>query len=103
MSRHGLDPISVQCPCCGARLTIDAELGRVLSHEPPPPSRAGAPDLGRASELLEQQAARREAIFRRSSEDEKVKSSLLERKFAEGLRTTKDKPVERPTRDIDLD
>jgi hypothetical protein len=59
--------------------------------------------LDRASEILEQQAARRDAIFRRSSEDEKVKSTLLDRKFADGLRSTRDQPVERPTRDFDLE
>ena len=100
MSQH--DKFTVECPCCKSRLTIDRELERVLAHEPPP-KRTDGPDLDRAAQLLEEQAARREAIFRRSSEDEKVKSSLLDRKFAEGLRTTKDKPIEKPTRDIDLE
>jgi len=95
--------ISLSCPCCGARLTIDAKLQKVIAHEAPPPSHQGAPDLDRAAALLREQAARREALFRQSAEDEKSKPQLLERKFAEALKKSKDQPVEKPTRDIDLD
>jgi len=96
--------MSVECPCCGATLRIDPELGRVIAHTAPTvPRRSSGVPLERATEILEQQAARRDAIFRRSSEDEKVKSALLDRKFAEALRTTRDQPIERPTRDFDLE
>ena len=30
----------VECPCCKATLVVDAKLGAILSHEPPPQSRA---------------------------------------------------------------
>jgi hypothetical protein len=53
--------------------------------------------------LLREQAARREAIFRQSAADEKSKPQLLERKFEEALKKSKDQPIEKPTRDIDLD
>jgi len=83
-------------------MTVDAELGKVLHHEPPPKS-SKAPDLDRATQLLQKEAARREALFKQSSEDQKVKSELLERKFEEAMKKTKDQPVERPLKDIDLD
>jgi hypothetical protein len=51
----------------------------------------------------QKQRARREALFTQSAEDEKVKSKVLEEKFRERLKQTKDEPVTRPTRDIDLD
>jgi len=102
MSRNDDTNIEVNCPCCGARLTVDRALGRVLSHEPPPKT-SKAPDFDRASELLAQEKARRESIFNQSAEDEKVKSKVLERKFEEALKKTKDEPITRPMRDIDLD
>ena len=92
----------VVCPCCGARLKIDRRLGKVIGHEAPNrPARA--PDLDRAAVLLEKRAQEREARFRQSAEDEKSKSLLLERKFAEALEKAKDQPVTPPARDIDLD
>jgi hypothetical protein len=94
--------LSVECPCCGARLTIDAALRKVISHEAPPPKR-NAMDLGQAAALLQEQKARREAIFKQSSEDLKIQSQLLEKKFEAALEKNKDAPITKPTRDIDLD
>jgi len=94
--------IEVTCPCCGARLNIDRELGKVIAHEAPPRA-ANAPDFDRASELLQKQQARREALFAQSAEDEKVKSRVLEQKFRQALEKSKDEPITRPARDFDLD
>ena len=94
--------LDVECPCCGARLTVDAKLSKVVSYEEPPPKRASL-DLDRAASLLEEQAARREAIFKQSAEDMKTQSELLARKFEAALEKNKDQPIEKPTRDIDLD
>ncbi len=92
----------VVCPCCGAGLKIDEALGQVIAHQPPP-KHAKVPDLARASALLEKEAERREALFKRSAEDEKVKGPVLERKFEEALKKSRDEPVTPPIRDIDLD
>ncbi|MEJ2108962.1 MAG: hypothetical protein P8Z37_03430 [Acidobacteriota bacterium] len=94
--------ISIECPCCGARLNIDPELHKVLSHDPPPQNR-GMLDLDHAASLLKDQAARREAIFEQSSTDFKNQSELLQRKFEAALEKSRDEPIEKPTRDIDLD
>jgi hypothetical protein len=102
MAQSKSSSISVECPCCGARLTIDETLRKVVSHETPPPKRS-ALDLDHATALLKEQAARREAIFKQSSEDMKNKSQLLERKFEAALEKSKDEPIQKPTRDIDLD
>ena len=90
------------CPCCGAVLGVDAELGKVLHHQPPP-KLDKPPDLDQATLLLQKEAERREALFRQSAEEEKVKSELLERKFKEAFEKTKDQPTSRPLRDFDLD
>jgi len=92
----------VVCPCCGATLTVDAELGKVLFHQAPPKQDKG-PDLDDAARLLKQEAERREAIFRQSAEEEKIKSDLLDRKFREAFEKTKDQPTGKPLRDFDLD
>lgn len=92
----------ILCPCCGARLTVDLALGKVIAHEPPA-RHSKAPDLDRVAQLLEKEKARREALFQQSAEDEKIKPQVLERKFEEALKKSKDEPLTRPTRDIDLD
>lgn len=94
--------IEVICPCCQARLTVDPELGVVLHHEPPPKAET-VTDLKAAFEELKGEPGRREARFKESMEAEKEKGKLLERKFKELLKKTKDEPVTPPTRDIDLD
>jgi len=94
--------ITVECPCCGAQLVVDVELGKVLRHEPPPQKRSGL-DLGNARSLLDEQARRREEIFAQSSADLKTQSELLDRKFAAALEKSKDEPVTKPMRDIDWD
>jgi hypothetical protein len=91
----------VGCPCCGADITIDAKLYKVIAYEAPV-KQTNVPDLDHAAALLKEQAAKREAIFKQSSEEMKIKSQLLDRKFQEALKKSKDQPVSKPTRDIDL-
>jgi hypothetical protein len=92
----------VDCPCCGATLTVDAELGKVLFHKAPPKAQTG-PDLDLASQLLKKEAERREALFRQSADDQKISSEILDRKFKEAFEKTKDQPTTKPVRDFDLD
>jgi len=101
MTNPKSNDISVTCPCCNARLIIDPKLQKVISYDAPPRV-SDAPDLDRAAALLREQAARREALFKQSAENEKVKSQLLERKFEAELEKSKDQPIKKPTRDIDL-
>jgi hypothetical protein len=102
MAKPASGDISVECPCCGAKLTIDPKLRKIVSHEAPLPKRSGL-DLDHAAALLKEQAERREAIFKQSSEDMKTHSDLLARKFEAALEKSKDEPLKKPTRDIDLD
>lgn len=94
--------IEIVCPCCGAALKIDRALGKIISHQPPA-RRPNAPDLGQASLVLEKEARRREALFEKSADTERVKTQLLDRKFEEALKKSKDEPATRPLRDFDLD
>jgi hypothetical protein len=91
----------VTCPCCQAKLTIDAELGAVIAHEAPPPRRT-AEDLGSAFDKLRRQSAEREERFKREMEAQQQKGKLLDRKFQEGLKRAKDSP-DPPPRPFDYD
>jgi len=101
-TREGHGEIELECPCCGVRLKVDVSLGKVIWHGQPP-RKTDAPDIDQSARLLEQEKARREAMFRQSAEDEKSKAQLLEKKFQEALKRSKDEPIERPSREMDLD
>ena len=102
MSRRDETSLEVVCPCCGARLKIDKALGKVIHHAAPP-KHTKPLDIDHAAQFLEKEKVRREALFKQSSEEEKLKSQLLERKFEEALKKSKDEPISPPIRDIDLD
>ena len=93
--------ITVTCPCCQAKLTVDPELSAVIAHDPPPVKRA-AEDLGSAFDIVKKKSAEREERFKQQMEAEKDKSKLLDRKFQEGLKRAKDSP-DPPRRPFDFD
>ena len=102
MSENVREPFEVLCPCCQARLRVDPEMCAVLSHEPPPEERT-VKDLTQAVMGLKAEAAQRQAKFEESLKLEKNKKDLLDKKFQDALKRTKDVPVSKPIRDIDLD
>ncbi len=93
--------IELTCPCCGAMLVVDKNLNQVVSHQEP--VREDRPDLDRAAQLVDQERARREAIFQQSVESQKSRGDALSRRFEEALRQAHQEPVTKPTRDFDLD
>ena len=93
--------IEVDCPCCRSSLVIDVNLGRVVSHREP--ERGDKPELNEASRILADQAARREALFEQSVENEKGRDDALSRRFEEALKQASVEPVTKPLRDFDLD
>ena len=93
--------IEVACPCCQATLVVDVNLGRVIEHrEPPNPDR---PELDEAQRILADQAAKREALFERSVQDEKTRGDALSKRFEEALKQAQKEPVTKPLRGFDLD
>jgi hypothetical protein len=94
--------LDVACPCCGALLVIDTNLGRVISHQEP--AREDMPDLDAAQRILAENKARREAVFLQSVEAEKTRGDSLSKRFEEALRQAHQEPVgPPPKRDFDLD
>jgi hypothetical protein len=93
--------LELTCPCCQAVLIVDTNLGRVIEHrDPPNPNR---PELNDAQRILADQAARREALFEQSVQEEKTRGDALSRRFEEALREAKKEPVSKPLRGFDLD
>jgi hypothetical protein len=95
--------IEVACPCCEAMLKIDPETSAVISHKVPekPPA---IEDLAAAVAKLKGESGRREEVFRKSVESEKMHGKVLEKKFDELLKQAKENPdLTPPKRDIDLD
>jgi len=102
MADEVAEPFELHCPCCGATLRVDPALKAILSHEPPPVERT-VRDLTQAVKGLEAEAAQRQAKFEESLRAQKTKKDLLDKRFQDALKRTKDEPVTRPVRDIDLD
>ena len=93
--------LELTCPCCNALLVVDVHLGRIIEHSAPPnPDR---PELSDAQRILAEQAARREALFERSVQDEKTRGDALAKRFEEALSQAKKEPVSKPLRGFDLD
>jgi len=93
--------LEVACPCCGATLIIDTNLGRIVSHKEP--ERGDKPELNDAQRILAEQAARREAMFQQSVDSEKTRGDALSKRFEEALKQARQEPVTKPMRDFDLD
>jgi len=91
----------IQCPCCGASLVIDLNLGRVISHREPD---SGLNiELSDAQRILAEEKKRREAAFEQSVTAERTRGDALSKRFEEALKQAKDEPITKPTRDFDLD
>jgi hypothetical protein len=91
----------LNCPCCGAVLVVDLNLGRIIEHrDPPNPDR---PELGEAERIVAEQAAKREALFQQSVQDERSRGDALSKRFEEALQKAKQEPVTKPLRGFDLD
>ena len=89
------------CPCCRATLVIDVNLRRIVRHEEPVnPDR---PELSDAHSILAKEAARREAIFAESVNNERTRGDALSKRFEEALKQAREEPVSKPMRDFDLD
>lgn len=101
MAKKGKQAIEVACPHCGAKLTVDPQLAAVLEHVPPPKDTGY--DFDQELKGLSEADRKRDEVFRQQMAAQKDRAKLLERKFEESFEKTKDQPVTKPIRDIDLD
>jgi hypothetical protein len=89
------------CPCCGATLVVDLNLGRIVSHQEP--SSGLNIELSEAQRILADAKAKREAAFEQSVNTERTKGDALSKRFEEALKQAREEPITKPTRDFDLD
>ncbi|HEY6265128.1 MAG TPA: hypothetical protein VIW93_10010 [Candidatus Acidoferrum sp.] len=102
MAKQSNDNLHVTCPCCQAKLVVDAVFGAVLSHEAPVKAGPNV-DLTDAQKILAEQHRQREDKFADSWFQETNKEDILAKKFEEAMKKAKDAPVGKPIRDFDLD
>ena len=91
----------VLCPCCGATLIVDLNLGRVVAHR-----EVGSGlniELSDAQKILAEQKERRDAAFDQSVTAERTRGDALSKRFEEALKQAREEPITKPTRDFDLD
>jgi hypothetical protein len=93
--------LELTCPCCNAVLIVDTNLGRIVSHQEP--ERGDKPELSDAQRILAAEAARREALFEQSFQNEKTRGDALSKRFEEALKEAEKEPVSRPIRGFDYD
>ena len=93
--------LELTCPCCNAVLVVDVNLGRIVSHHEP--DRGDKPELSDAQKILAAEAARREALFEQSFQNEKTRGDALSKRFEEALKEAEKEPVSRPVRGFDYD
>ena len=89
------------CPSCHTTIIVDTNLGRIVSHQAP--ERGDKPELSDAQRILAAEAARREALFDQSFQNEKTRGDALSKRFEEALKEAEKEPVSRPTRGFDYD
>ena len=102
MGNRSNENLHVTCPCCQAKLVVDAVFGAVLSHEAPVKAGPNV-DLTDAQNILAEQNRQREDKFADSWFQESNKEDILAKKFEEAMKKAKDSPVTKPIRDFDLD
>jgi clan AA aspartic protease len=98
--KKAAEPIHITCPHCNTKLEIDTELAAVLSHEPPPVPKH---DFDEQLKVVSEAEQKRDEVFRQQMDAQKERARLLERKFEESFKKTKDQPVTKPLRDFDLE
>jgi hypothetical protein len=102
MAQNERSTIQIACPCCSATLTIDPSLPAVLDHKLPAKPQLIA-ELKDAARMVKEEATRRDEKYQQLVEAEKNKSKVLEAKFQELFKKTKEEPIRKPLKDIDLD
>jgi hypothetical protein len=94
----------LECPCCQAKLKVDAEVKAVLSYEERPAARS-IEDLSAGLDRLKKEQEARATAFDKRFEAVKSEKDVLARKFDELLKQAKESPEKGPPvrRPFDLD
>ena len=102
-SVEGKHTLKVDCPCCGAQLVVDMIRGIVVEKIDPASAARKATDLKEAERVLAEESSRIEDKYRQIVEADKGRGAAMDKLFKSFIEKTKDEPVEKPLKDIDLD
>lgn len=93
------DRVEVCCPCCGNKMVVDPASGEVLSEQrPKKPAKSFDEALGQ----VRAGSKKREDAFSKAFDRTRHLDELLEKKFEEARKKTKD-DKSRPPSPLDLD
>jgi len=103
--REGYDPpvpdtrkLTVLCPDCEGRLTVDAETGAVLSHEKKAQPIAGGADFDQLLGEIDRGKEKAEEIFEKEVAAHEDRDRLLDEKFREAVKRAESEPDDTPPR-----
>ena len=97
------ETITVTCPHCSSSLTIDAEAGVVVAHDPPPEHRERI-DFDERLKQMEDDKRRAASRLEEAMRKEQSRERILEDRFRDLMDKAKDiDDTTPPIRDIDLD
>jgi hypothetical protein len=95
--------IEVECPCCQAKLKIDAKTEAVISHSVPVKPKP-IEDLAAEVAKLKDVAGRRGEVFQKHVDTQKAHAEVLNKKFDELFKQAKENPDKTPPKRLfDLD
>jgi hypothetical protein len=78
-----MDKLTVICPCCEAKLTVDSQTGALLAHEE---KKKAVASFDALKEEVSKQKELREQLFAQEMSSMKDRERLLEEKFQEALK-----------------
>ncbi|HSI88443.1 MAG TPA: hypothetical protein VK918_05260 [Pyrinomonadaceae bacterium] len=78
-----MEKLTVICPCCDAKLTIDSQTGALLAHEE---KKKAVASFDALKEEVSKQKELREQLFAQEMSSMKNRERLLEEKFQEALK-----------------
>lgn len=94
--------LTVECPCCAARIQVDVKTGNVLFSEEAQVKKDFSFDA--QLESIRKQKDQADQLFSKAFQDEAERKKLLERKFEEAQkRASEDKGEIKPRRPFDFD
>jgi len=94
------DKVSLECPCCGTKLVVDASTGDILSEERP--KTKPTKSFEEALSDVESGSERREQLFTKAFDQTKRLEDLLDKKFREAKEKAK-KDKGKPHTPFDFD
>lgn len=96
--------LTVVCPDCAGRLTVDAATGEVIGHTPAERPVAGGHDFDTLLAGLDRDKQEAEEVFEREVAAHKDRARLLEEKFEEAMKRAEDEDDgSPPPRPFDFD